>query len=65
MKNIKIGDFKMDEQRLLSVEELAERLSLPKSWIYSRTRTGQIPVVRAGKYCRFSLSEVINWLRGR
>lgn len=55
----------MEEQRLLTVEELAQRLSLPVSWIYSRTRTGEIPTVRAGKYCRFSLPEVMTWLKGK
>ncbi len=55
----------MDEHRLLNVEELAKRLSLPVSWIYSRTRTGEIPTVRAGKYCRFSLPEVMAWLKGQ
>ena len=52
----------MDE-KLLTVEELAERLSVPLSWIYSRTRSGQIPTIRAGKYCRFSLPEIMEWLR--
>lgn len=55
----------MDEQRLLNVGELAKQLSLPRSWIYSRTRTGEIPLVRAGKYVRFSLSEVMTWLKGQ
>jgi excisionase family DNA binding protein len=52
-------------ERLLTVKELAEHLSLAPSWIYSRTRTGEIPTVRAGKYCRFSLEEVMLWLRDR
>jgi len=52
-------------QNLLTVDELAESLSVPKSWIYSRTReTGPeaMPRIRVGKYCRFVLADVIGWL---
>jgi len=54
----------MNEQ-LLTVEELAKELKAPPSWIYSRTRqTGPdaIPVIRVGKYCRFKLADVMEWL---
>jgi excisionase family DNA binding protein len=52
-------------EKLLTVEELAEELKTPPSWIYSRTRqTGpdSIPVIRVGKYCRFKISDVLAWL---
>ena len=52
-------------QNLLSVKELADKLNVPKSWIYSRTReTGQeaMPRIKVGKYCRFVLADVIGWL---
>jgi len=52
----------MDE-RLLTPDQLAEKLSVPLSWVYSRTRSGEIPTIRAGKYCRFSLPEVMAWLK--
>jgi len=51
---------------LLTVQELAERLKTRASWVYSRTRErgpNSIPVVRVGKYLRFSLLEVLDWLR--
>jgi len=54
----------MNEQ-LLTVDELAEKLKAPPSWIYSRTRqTGPdtIPMIRVGKYCRFRLDDVLAWL---
>jgi excisionase family DNA binding protein len=50
---------------LLTIKEMAERLKVPVSWLYSRTRLkgeGTIPVVRAGKYLRFRESEVLEWL---
>ena len=53
------------QDNLLSVNELAEVLNVPKSWIYARTReTGSntIPVIKCGKYCRFDLDRVMEWL---
>lgn len=56
----------MDEDRLLTVQEIANYLSVPKSFIYGKTRTGEIPTVRVGrKYCRFSLLAVKEWLKGQ
>ena len=55
-------------QNLLTVDELAESLNVPKSWIYSRTReTGPdaMPKIKVGKYCRFFLDDVLNWLKGQ
>ncbi len=52
-------------QNLLSFKELAEKLNVPKSWIYSRTReTGPkaMPRIKVGKYRRFVLVDVIGWL---
>ena len=48
---------------LLSPEELAIHLNVPKSWIYERTRDNTIPHVKIGKYVRFSLPEVLVWLK--
>ena len=53
-------------ERLLTPEEMAEKLNVPLSWVYSQTRQkgeGTIPVVRVGKYCRFIESHVFEWLR--
>ncbi len=55
-------------QNLLTVDELAESLSVPKSWVYSRTReTGpdSIPMIKVGKYRRFVLADVLAWLEKR
>ena len=55
-------------QNLLTVDELAESLSVPKSWIYSRSReTGPdaMPKIKVGKYCRFVLNDVLAWLKSQ
>jgi excisionase family DNA binding protein len=51
---------------LLTIDELAKQLRVPKSWVYSRTRKtgkGSIPRIRVGKYLRFDLEQVMNWLK--
>jgi excisionase family DNA binding protein len=53
---------------LLTIEELAERLKVRKSWIYARTRetgAGSLPRIKCGKYLRFSENAVAEWLRDR
>ena len=50
---------------LLSVEEVAELLQVPVSWVYDRTRSrgvNRIPGFRLGKYWRFEEGEVMAWL---
>ena len=48
-----------EPDHLLTVEELAERLRVPVSWVYEQSRQGKIPTHRIGRYIRFSLAEVI------
>ena len=51
---------------LHTVNELADALKVPKSWIYARTREtgpGSIPRIKVGKYLRFEIDKVIDWLR--
>ncbi len=55
-------------KNLLTVDELAASLSVPKSWIYSRSReTGPdaMPMIKVGKYCRFVLDDVLEWLKNQ
>jgi len=50
---------------LLDVNGISKVLDIQPSWIYSKTRQkgpDTIPVIRVGKYCRFRLSEVLEWL---
>ena len=41
---------------LLTVDEVAEILRVPRSWIYSHQ--DQLPTVRLGRYLRFRRSEI-------
>lgn len=50
----------------LTVNELAESLKVPKSWVYSRSREkgpSAMPRIRMGKYLRFELDKVLDWLK--
>jgi len=50
---------------LLTINELADKLKVQKSWIYSRTREigpNAIPRIKVGKYLRFRLEEILSWI---
>jgi excisionase family DNA binding protein len=50
-------------QNLIGIKEMASKLDVPVSWLYSRTRTNDIPHYKVGKYVRFVESEVWQWLK--
>lgn len=50
---------------ILTVEEVAELLRVPVSWVYDRTRkraADRLPGFRLGKYWRFREADVLAWL---
>ena len=50
------------ERTLIGPKELAQKLDVPVSWIYSRTRTNDIPCVKVGKYVKFDETAIWEWL---
>lgn len=48
--------------RLLTAEEVAELLSVPKSWPLQEARAGRIPHVRLGRYVRFQREAILAWV---
>jgi excisionase family DNA binding protein len=53
------------QDEFLTVDQIAERLKVPRGWIYGRTRdrsSNTIPHRKVGKYVRFIESEVRAWL---
>jgi excisionase family DNA binding protein len=50
-------------QNLIGIKEMALKLDVPVSWLYSRTRTKEIPHLKIGKYVRFDEDEVIDWIK--
>jgi len=58
------GDTRQEGQ-LLTVQEVAELLRVPVSWVYGRTRkrsSERLPGYRLGKYWRFRANEVLAWV---
>jgi excisionase family DNA binding protein len=52
-------------EKLLNIAQLAERLEVEKSWIYTMTRRKKIPHRKLGKYVRFDAAEIQNWIDGK
>ena len=55
----------MENQELLTIEEMADFLKVKKSWLYFRcmsTGANSIPRVKIGKYLRFKKESVLSWI---
>ena len=46
----------------LTVQEAADLLRVPVSWLYERTQTNSVPHVKLGKYLRFDRDELVAWI---
>lgn len=47
---------------LLTADDVAGRLGVPKSWVYAQVRAGGVPHVRLGRYVRFRPEAIDEWL---
>ncbi len=59
-----LNEWKSD---LMTVAEIARVLHVPASWVYERTRrrgNERIPHMKLGKYLRFEITAVREWLNG-
>ena len=52
----------MEETRLLTPDEAAEQLRVPRSWMYAAAKDGRFPCVRTGRYVRFRQADVDRWI---
>lgn len=48
--------------RLLTADDVAEKLSVPRSWVYAETRAGRLPHIPLGRYRRYREDAVEEWL---
>ena len=51
--------------RLLDAAELSELLNVSERWVREQTRSGAIPHVRLGRFVRFDLDDVLEWVETR
>ncbi len=48
---------------LLTAEDVAHMTGMGVDWIYAQARLGRIPTVRLGRYRRFRVEAIEQWLR--
>ena len=51
----------MEENRLLSVDEVASYLKIPKSTLYKMCSDREIPCAKIGKHWRFDKRQIDDW----
>jgi hypothetical protein len=52
---------------IITPDELAARLKVKPGWIYEQMRPARknpLPVLKCGRFLRFSWAAVCNWLKG-
>ena len=47
---------------LLTPEEAADLLAVPRSWVYAEARAGRLPHIRVGRYVRFREASLLEWI---
>ena len=50
---------------LLTAEQAAELLAVPKTWVLAEARADRCPHIRLGRYVRFDADELLAWARER
>jgi excisionase family DNA binding protein len=48
---------------LLTADDVAKRLGVPRSWVYAQARQNRIPFVPLGHYRRFRPEAIDSWIR--
>jgi len=55
----------LPDDRLLTAAEVSALLGVPTGWVRERTREGQLPHVRLGRYRRYDRADVLAWLEAQ
>lgn len=53
------------ERQVMTVDDLAAYLRIPRSSVYKLAQRGQVPCQKVGRHWRFSRRAVERWLDGR
>jgi excisionase family DNA binding protein len=48
---------------LVTAQEVAELLGVPASWVYEQSRRGRIPTVTLGRYRRYRMEAIEQWVQ--
>jgi excisionase family DNA binding protein len=49
-------------EALVTPEHVASYLAVSEDWIAEQARAGEIPAIKLGRYWRFRMSEIEEWL---
>ncbi len=52
----------MNEEKILTIEEVGDYLKIPKQTLYVWARAGEIPAIKVGKHWRFRKSSIDGWI---
>jgi excisionase family DNA binding protein len=52
----------VDTNSVLTIDELADYLKIPKSTLYKLTQEGKVPGQKIGRHWRFSKGAIDKWL---
>ena len=47
---------------LMSAQDVAALLGVPKAWVYAQSRAGKIPTVTLGRYRRYRREAIEQWI---
>jgi excisionase family DNA binding protein len=50
------------ERTLLTADQVAQKLGVPKTWVYEQSRRGRIPTVTLGRYRRYRAEAIARWV---
>ena len=56
------NDLSPDLGEILTIDEVAEYLKIPKKTVYKMTRSGELPAFKAGKHWRVPRVELGAWI---
>lgn len=51
--------------QLVTVQGVAARFDVPVSWVYMKAESGELPSYKIGRYRRFEIREVEQWLQAQ
>ena len=59
-----MGEVMTEEDRLMTIREVAGYLRISRTRLYQLARAGELPAKRVGHLWRFSKKEIDAWLNG-
>ncbi len=54
-----------EEERLLIVQDVADRFQVPPSWVYAKAESGELPHFKIGRYLRFRSGDIESFLQAQ